>query len=251
MKSLILFLALPIICFANADTSMAAPVNSSNRKYEEQVSVGPYYERGHLCKSHFAYEYRVMGRSYNIDVDMAPLYGIQGNLPFNEWVSGYMVAGYQHLGIRYADRNLAEAYKNLDKLKEENFIEIPIDSSDIAGRMHAHNILVQLGIEAGLPLIASYDYQFMFKVVALGGLLAGRSFFSESQFLNPAIWGHVWGVGVRLSWHRVSVIGGVRNTHVYWHTYFEKKTGTLKDEDSFMLDYDSMAQSFFSINFAL
>ncbi len=251
MKSLILFLSLPIMAFAHTDSSMAAPENDSTRQFEESVSVGPYYETGYVSKKNFISDFYIMGRRYDIDIDMTPLYGIQGNLPFNQWITGFMVAGYQHLGIRFADKNLTTAYENLKQLESDDNMNSPIDSSDIKGRFQAHNFLLQLGIEIGLPLVESYQHQFMFKVVALGSLLGGRGFFSDTQFLNPAIWGHAWGVGARISWHWVSLIGGIRNTHIYWHTYFEKKTGTLKDDDTFMLDYDTMAQPFFSMTFAL
>lgn len=225
------------------DTSMQAPENSGI--YEQRMGFGPFVEISRFNSSQLNKEMKVEGRSYNLSAEVSNIYGLLGHLPLNDWFSTFAVAGYQKVKIKYADKDLEEAYKNLQEEEENGFPAI--DSSDIKGTLNSYNFIVEIGIEAGIPLIQSYKYQFLLKILGFGGGLAGRGFFDETQFLNPMIWGYVYGIGTRIAWERFSLFGGIRSTHFYWHTYYEKKTGELKENDSFMMDFNTMSSPFISL----
>ncbi|SHL27363.1 hypothetical protein SAMN05720470_106147 [Fibrobacter sp. UWOV1] len=42
-----------------------------------------------------------------------------------------------------------------------------------------------------------------------------------------------------------------RNNHEYFHTYFERKTGELRENDEFMLDYTTYFQPYVSLGITL
>lgn len=258
MRKLLLAVILSSAAVAMADTvyidnSMAAATRSDTEKYEERVSVGPYVEFMNVKADNVNYSYKVNNRKYDITVDNTYLYGAAGNLPLNDWFGFYAIAAYQYLGIHYEDRDLERAYKAQEALEiEYDGWNVPVEVSDIKGRHQMHIMLIQFGFDVGVPLIASYNYQFMTKLFLAGGVITGKTFFqNDSKFLAPALWGYGYSAGLRIAFHAVTLSGGVRNSHEYFHTYYERPISDNKDGDEFMLDFDSYFQPFVNLSIAL
>ncbi|WP_407440499.1 hypothetical protein [Fibrobacter sp.] len=255
-KLLFSILTVSALSFADTvyiDNSMAAAEHSDTEEYEERVSVGPYVEFTNIKMSNVTYNYKVNNRKYDINIDNTYTYGAAGNLPFNNYIGFYMIAAYQYLGISYQDRNLDGAYKALAQMEEDYMgWDVPLDSGDIKGRHQMHTVLFQIGFDLGLPLYSSYDYQFMIKLFGFGGGIAGKTFFQDdSKFVAPPLYGYAYGFGLRMAFHKAVLSGGVRNSHEYFHAYFERKISETKDGDEFMLDFDNYFQPFVNLSIAL
>lgn len=233
------------------DNSMAAAERSDTETYEERVSVGPYIEFTNIKAKNINSSYKVNNRKYDIEVSNTFTYGAAGNLPFNNYVGFYIIAAYQFLGVNYKDRNSAEAYEILDSMMVNDLMfENDVDSSDIKGHHQIHTVIFQIGFDAGFPLYSSYNYQTMVKLFAFGGGIAGKTFFqNESKFLAPPIFGYAYGLGLRAAFQRATLSGGVRNSHEYFHAYYERPISENKDGEEFMLDFDNYFQPF--VNFTI
>lgn len=241
------------LAFANRvviDTSMAASTSNDNREFEDRGSFGPYVEFNNVNMKNVEYSYKVNGRKHDISVDNTYIYGASGSLPLTEWFDIYLMAGYQYLGISHKPRNIDAAYRDLEDW--DDFFEAPFDSSDIEGRHEIHTALFQLGFDFALPLVMNYKHQFMIKLYAFGGAVFGKTFFADdTKFTSPAIYGYAYGAGLRTAWHGFFLSGGFRNNHEYYHTYFERKTGELRENDEFMLDYTTYFQPYVSLGITL
>ena len=235
------------------DNSMAASKQSDVEEYEERFAIGPYVEFMSVKMDNVNWSYRVNNRKYDIDVDNTFTYGGMGVLPFNKWVGIYAILAYQYLGVHYEDRNLDEAYKiQHDMEVEYDGWNVPVEEGDIKGRQQIHIAMAQIGIDAGVPLYDSYNYQFMVKLFGFGGFITGKTFFqNDSKFLAPALWGYTYGAGLRIAFHAVTLSSGVRNTHEYFHTYYERPISDNKEGDEFMLDFDAYFQPFVNFSIAL
>ena len=232
------------------DTSMATSTASDYKEFEDRGSFGPYMEFNNVKMKNVNYAYKVNGRKHSITLDNTFIYGASGSLPLTEWFDIYLMAGYQYLGISHKPHNKEAAYADLEEY--DDFFEAPFDSSDIEGRHQIHTALFQLGFDFALPLVKSYKHQFMFKLYAFGGAVFGKTFFADdTKFTSPAIYGYAYGAGARMAWHGFFLSGGFRNNHEYFHTYFERKTGEFRDNDEFMLDYDTFFQPYVSLGITL
>lgn len=256
MKKKILALALLATSFTFADrivydNSMAAAENSDYNEYEDRGSFGPYVEFSNIKMKNVEYSYKVRGIKYDINIDNSYLYGASGSLPLTEWLDIYLMAGYQYLGVSHHPRNSDKAYEDMAFLAEE-FFEAPLDSSDIDGRHQIHTALFQFSLDLAWPIVTSYNHQFMLKLYAFGGGIFGKTFFSDdTKFLSPIVLGYTYGAGFRTALHSFVLSAGVRNTHQYFHTYFERKISDKKDGDEFMLDFDTYFQPFVSLGITL
>lgn len=257
MSKLLLSLLLSAATFSFAETvfidnSMAAAEHSDTEGYEERVSVGPYIEFTNIKMKNVNKSYKVKERPYDIDVSNTFTYGGAGNLPFNNYIGFYIIAAYQFLGINYQDQNPDKAYAILDSLRNEFFFNDDVDSSDIKGHHQMHTVIFQIGFDVGVPLYSSYDYQLMIKLFAFGGGIAGKTFFqNDSKFVAPPIYGYAYGFGLRFAYEKFVLSGGLRNSHEYFHTYYERKISETKDGDEFMLDFDNYFQPFVNVGIAL
>ena len=232
------------------DTTMAASTNSEDREFEDRGSFGPYVEFNNIKMKNVEYSYKVNGRKHDITVDNTYIYGASGSLPLTEWFDIYLMAGYQYLGVSHKPRNKDAAYKDLEDW--DDFFEAPFDSSDIEGRHEIHTALFQLGFDFALPLVMNYKHQFMIKLYVFGGAVFGKTFFADdTKFTSPAIYGYAYGAGIRTAWHGFFLSSGFRNNHEYFHTYFERKTGTDRENDEFMLDYTTYFQPYVSLGITL
>lgn len=255
MKNIIFItIAAATLSFADRvviDTSMAASSNSEHNVYEDRGSFGPYVEINNIKMSNVNYVYKVHEKNYNISIDNSYIYGASGSLPLTEWFDIYLMAGYQYLGISHHPRDRKGAYDDLAEFIED-FFDSPLDSTDIDGRHQVHTALFQLGFDVALPLVESYEYQFMLKLYAFGGAIFGKTFFSDdTKFLSPVVYGYAYGAGIRTAWHGAFLSAGFRNSHEYFHTYFERKISETKDGDEFMLDFDTYFQPYVSIGITL
>lgn len=233
------------------DNSMAAAENSDTMEYEDRGSFGPYVEFGNIKSSNINYVYKVHNLDYKITVDNSYIYGASGSLPLTEWFDIYIMAGYQYLGISHHPRDPKAAYKDQAALADD-FFESPIDSSDIDGRHQVHTALFQLGFDFAWPLVESYSYQFMLKPYIFAGGIFGKTFFSDdTKFTSPVLYGYAYGAAVRMAWHGAFLSAGVRNSHEYFHTYYERKLSDTKDGEQFMLDFDTYFQPFVSLGITL
>lgn len=256
MKKIVLALSLLSFNLALADrviedNSMAAAEKSDYNQYEDRGSFGPYVEFSNIKMKNVNYSYKIHGIKYDISLDNTNIYGASGSLPLTEWLDIYLMAGYQYLGVSHHPRNSDKAYKDMAALEDE-FFEAPIDSSDIDGRHQIHTALFQFSLDFAWPLVTSYNHQFMLKVYAFGGGLFGKTFFSDdTKFLSPITLGYTYGAGLRTAWHGFFLSAGVRNSHQYFHTYFERKISDKKDGDEFMLDFDTYFQPYVSLGITL
>lgn len=233
------------------DNSMAGSDDSEKYQYEDRGSFGPYVEFNNIKMSDVNYVYKVHDRKYNISIDNSYIYGASGSLPITEWFDIYLMAGYQYIGISHHPRDRKDAYSDLAELQDD-FFDAPLDSSDLDGRHQVHTALFQLGFDFALPLVESFQYQFMLKPYAFFGAVFGKTFFSDdTKFLSPVIYGYAYGAGLRMAWHGAFLSAGVRNSHEYFHTYFERKISETREGDEFMLDFDTYFQPFISIGITL
>ena len=258
MSKFFFALALGAAAFCYADTvfidnSMAADNKSDVNEYEERFAIGPYIEFTNIKMDNVNWDYTVYGRKYNIEVNNTFTFGGTGILPFNNYVGIYAILAYQFLGVSYKDRNLKEAYAVQEAMEiEYDGWNVPVEVSDIKGRHQMHIMLIQFGFDVGVPLVASYNYQFMTKLFLAGGVITGKTFFqNDSKFLAPALWGYGYSAGLRIAFHAVTLSGGVRNSHEYFHTYYERPISDNKDGDEFMLDFDAYFQPFVNLSIAL
>ena len=80
----------------------------------------------------------------------------------------------------------------------------------------------------------------------------GKTFFQDdSKYLAPAIWGYTYGAGLRVAFHAFTLAGGIRNTHEYFHTYYEQPISDKKENEEFMLDFDVFLQPYVSLTIDL
>lgn len=256
MSKKIFAFALAACAFSQADTvfidnSMAASQKSDTDEYEERFAIGPYVEFTNIKMGNVNWSYKVNNRKYDIDVSNTYTFGGTGILPFNNYVGIYAILAYQFLGVDYQDRNLKEGYR----LQEEMEIEydgwnVPVEKEDVKGHHKIHIALAQIGVDFGVPLFTSYNYQFMCKLYGFAGGITGKTFFqNDSKYLAPAIWGYTYGAGLRIAFHALTIAGGIRNTHEYFHTYYEQPISDNKDGDEFMLDFDAFLQPY--VNFTI
>ena len=256
MSKKIFAFVLAACAFSQADTvfidnSMAASQKSDTDEYEERFTIGPYVEFTNIKMGYVNWSYKVNNRKYDIDVSNTYTFGGTGILPFNNYVGIYAILAYQFLGVDYQDRNLKEGYR----LQEEMEIEydgwnVPVEKEDVKGHHKIHIALAQIGVDFGIPLFTSYNYQFMCKLYGFAGGITGKTFFqNDSKYLAPAIWGYTYGAGLRIAFHALTIAGGIRNTHEYFHTYYEQPISDNKDGDEFMLDFDAFLQPY--VNFTI
>ncbi len=235
------------------DTSMATSTDNDYKEFEDRGSFGPYVEFNNVKMKNVDYSYRVNGRRHDINIDNTYIYGASGSLPLTEWFDIYLMAGYQYLGVSHKPRNREQAFQDLAAYDDEDdFFDAPFDSTDLEGRHEIHTALFQLGFDFALPLVMNYKHQFMIKLYAFGGAVFGKTFFADdTKFTSPAIYGYAYGAGIRTAWHGYFLSGGFRNSHEYFHTYFERKTGTDRENDEFMLDINTYFQPYVSLGITL
>ena len=256
MSKKIFAFVLAACAFSQADTvfidnSMAASQKSDTDEYEEHFAIGPYVEFTNIKMGNVNWSYKVNNRKYDINVSNTYTFGGTGILPFNNYIGIYAILAYQFLGVDYQDRNLKEGYR----LQEEMEIEydgwnVPVEKEDVKGHHKIHIALAQIGVDFGVPLFTSYNYQFMCKLYGFAGGITGKTFFqNDSKYLAPAIWGYTYGAGLRIAFHALTIAGGIRNTHEYFHTYYEQPISDNKNGDEFMLDFDAFLQPY--VNFTI
>ncbi|MCL4102402.1 hypothetical protein SAMN05720766_11111 [Fibrobacter sp. UWH9] len=234
------------------DNSMAAAERSDIHEYEDRGSFGPYIEFSNVSMGNVDYTYKVHNQKYNISVDNSYIYGASGTLPITGWFDIYVMAGYQFLGVSHHPANRDKVMKDFEALYEDYFGDSPISKSDIDGRHQIHTALFQLGFDLAYPLIASYNYQFMFKPYLFGAGIFGKTFFSDNtQFLSPVLYGYAYGAGLRIAWHGAYISTGLKNSYETFHTNFERKTSKDKSGDEFKLELNSNFQPFLSFGITL
>lgn len=234
------------------DTSMSGD-NRSDIDYSDRGSFGPYIEFSSVNMDNVNYSYKVNGLAQNISVNSTPIYGATGTLPLKEWFDIFLMVGYQHLGVSHSPRNPAAAYAGLAEIADlyEDF-DAPLDSNAIKGRHNIHTALFQFGFDISYAIFSSYQYQLMIKPYAFAGVIAGKTFFSDdTKFLSPLIFGYAYGAGVRAAFHGIYLSAGLRCSHEYFHTYYERRVAETKDGDEFMLDFDTFFQPFLSVGLTL
>jgi hypothetical protein len=257
MKKSILALLLLFTGFSLADTpvidsTMAASDNSEHMEYQDRGSFGPYVEFGNVKKKNVNYAYKIHGKKYDISIDNSYVYGASGSMPLTEWFDIYLMAGYQYLGVSHHPRNREDALADLEALAEDDLFDPVYDKDDIDGWHDIHTALFQFGFDFSLPLVYSYKNQLMLKPYIFGGVIFGKTFFSDdAKFLSPVLYGYAYGAGIRCAWDSFFLSGGFRNSHEYFHTYFERKTGKNKEDDEFMLDFDTYFAPYVSLGITL
>ena len=257
MKKRIPALLLLAIVFSQADTiaidsTMAASDNNEHMEYQDRGSFGPYVEFGNVKMKNVTYVYKIHDKKYNISVDNSYVYGASGSMPLTEWFDIYLMAGYQYLGVSHHPRNRDDVFADYEALAEDEFFDPAYDKDDIDGWHDIHTALFQFGFDLALPLVYSYRYQLMFKPYIFGGVIFGKTFFSDdTKFLSPVLYGYAYGAGVRCAWNSFFLSGGFRSSHEYFHTYFERKTGKEKEGDEFMLDIDTYFAPYVSLGITL
>lgn len=253
-----LCLAATTLVFADkivTDNSMAAADRSDDMSYIDRGSFGPYIEFNSVNMDNVDYSYKVLGYNQKISVTNTAIYGATGTLPIKEWFDIFIMAGYQHIGVSHEPKDLG-IYEDLNEILEwyEDFpSESPLDSNDVKGHHNIHTALFQFGFDFTFPLIASYNYQLMVKPYIFAGVLVGKTFFSDNtNFLSPVLYGYAYGAGVRAAWHGVFLSAGVRSTREYFHTNYERRVDhEKKDDNEFILDFNTYFQPFLSVGITL
>ena len=234
------------------DTSMATSTDNDYKEFEDRGSFGPYVEFSNIKMKNVNYSYKVSGIKEDINIDNTYIYGASGSLPLTEWFDIYLMAGYQYLGVSHHPRNRDDVFADYEALAEDEFFDPAYDKDDIDGWHDIHTALFQFGFDLALPLVYSYRYQLMFKPYIFGGVIFGKTFFSDdTKFLSPVLYGYAYGAGVRCAWNSFFLSGGFRSSHEYFHTYFERKTGKDKEDDEFMLDIDTYFAPYVSLGITL
>lgn len=235
------------------DTSMSGE-NSVGASYSDRGSFGPYIEFSNINMDNVTYVYKVHEMPQDISIKGSTIYGATGTLPLKEWFDIFLMVGYQYLDVKHSPRNPSKAYADLADFADmyEDFGDAPIDSNTIKGHHDIHTALFQFGFDLSFPVYTNYNYQLMVKPYAFAGVLVGKTFFSDdTKFLSPLLYGYAYGAGVRVAFHGAFLTAGVRNSHEYFHTYFERKVSETKDGDEFMLDFDTLFQPFISLGITL
>ncbi len=235
------------------DTSMSGD-NKSGMSYSDRGSFGPYIEFSNINMEHVNYSYKVQEHAHDISVDGTSIYGATGTLPLMEWFDIFLMVGYQHLGVSHSPRDPSAAYADLAEIADlyEDFGDAPVDSTTIKGRHNIHTALFQFGFDLSIPIFTNYNYQLMVKPYVFAGVLVGKTFFSDNtKFLSPLLYGYAYGAGVRVAFHGAYLTAGVRSSHEYFHTYFERRVSETKEGDEFMLDFDTFFQPFISVGLTL
>ncbi len=257
MNKRILALLLLATGFSLADTvaidsTMAASDNSEHMEYQDRGSFGPYVEFGNVKMKDVTYVYKIHDKKYNISIDNSYVYGASGSMPLTEWFDIYLMAGYQYLGVSHHPRNREDVFAEYMAMLEDSLLDPAYDKGDIDGWHDIHTALFQFGFDLSLPLVYSYRYQLMFKPYVFGGVIFGKTFFTDdTKFLSPVLYGYAYGAGVRCAWNSFFLSGGFRSSHEYFHTYFERQTGKNQDGDEFMLDFDTFFAPFVSLGITL
>ena len=249
---LLLFTGFSLADTTAIDSTMAASDNSEHMEYQDRGSFGPYIEFGNVKNKNVNYAYKIHGQKYDISIDNSYVYGASGSMPLTEWFDIYLMAGYQYLGVSHHPRNREGALADLEALTEDDLFDPVYDKDDIDGWHDIHTALFQFGFDFSLPLVYSYKYQLMLKPYIFGGVIFGKTFFSDdAKFLSPVLYGYAYGAGIRCAWNSFFLSGGFRNSHEYFHTYFERKTGKNKEDDEFMLDFDTYFAPYVSLGITL
>ncbi|MCQ2124470.1 MAG: hypothetical protein MJZ25_09835 [Fibrobacter sp.] len=234
------------------DTSMSGD-NRNDMEYTDRGSFGPYIEFSKISMDNVNYSYKVHEHKHDISIGNTYIYGATGSLPLKEWFDIFLVVGYQHIGVSHKPQNEAAAYADLDYYANYYDEEdMPIDSATLKGRHNIHTALFQFGADLSFPIYTNYNYQLMIKPYAFAGVIVGKTFFSDkTKFLSPVAYGYAYGAGVRCAFHGLFASAGVRSSHEYFHTYFERRLSSTKDGDEFMLDFDTYFQPFLTVGITL
>lgn len=234
------------------DNSMSAE-DRTDIEYTDRGSFGPYIEFNSVNMDNVNYVYKVHEMPQNISVTNTYIYGATGSLPIKEWFDIFLMVGYQHIGVSHSPRNPTAAYADLAEITDlYGEGDAPIDSATIKGHHNIHTALFQFGADFAFPLYTNYQYQLMVKPYIFGGVIVGKTFFSDkTKFLSPVAYGYAYGAGVRCAFHGLFASAGVRSSHEYFHTYFERRLSSKKDGDEFMLDFDTYFQPFLTVGITL
>lgn len=234
------------------DNSMSAE-DRTDIEYTDRGSFGPFIEFSNVKMDNVNYSYKVHELPQEISISNTYIYGATGTLPVTEWFDIFLMAGYQHIGVSHKPRNDKAAYDDLaeivDLYGEE---DAPIDSSTLKGHHNIHTALFQFGADLSYPIFTSYKYQLMVKPYAFAGVIVGKTFFTDNaKFVSPVAYGYAYGAGVRCAFHGFFLSGGVRSSHEYFHTYFERRLSSTKSGDEFMLDFDTYFQPYLTLGITL
>lgn len=234
-------------CSFFSSTWAQTPAPKHHYQYEERPGIGLYYEHSRPIDDP-VYRYFVAKIPSTIKVSNGPIMGIGAHMPLNKWFGLNGVVGYQKLEIDYDSK---ATKSQMDALIADTYLHLKKD--DFHGDLVSHDLLVQAGFEAGIPIYNHYENQLLIKVLAFATGIGGKTFFDDSKFDNANLWGYAYGGGARIAWGPVSLTGGIRLSHIYWHTYFdpEYQTGDQASNDEFLLDYDSPISPYAKITWAL
>jgi len=212
--------------------------------YEERVSLGLIYENSLIQKQMLSY--KVRGNFFDIEGDTWPLFGIGGHLPFTNWIGLNGIVGYQRSTFEFS---------NDDPVLETTLLSSPFSTftaKDFEGKIISNNLIVQAGFELGLPLWTSYQEQGLFKILAYGSGIGGKTFYDDSKFQNSNIFGFAYGGGIRYASGKWSFSAGARGSFVYWESnYFPEYASENTDDDRFIVEYQSFASPFVKIAVSL
>jgi len=234
------FLTLALITSAFAQNS-----DPSNYTYEERPDIGAYFELGGQPSS-VTYDYKIWKKHFTLDYDIGNIYGAGAHLPVNKWLGVNGFIGFQQIKFDY---NL-----NGDSTLRQTMLDsLIITSDDLNGNLISRNLLVQAGMEAGVPFYSNYQHQLMIKALGFADGIYGKTFFDDSKFANANLFGYGYGASIRLAIGPVALEGGFRLSHIWWSTNFdpEKMTGTQINDDTFMFEYDTPVSPFFKASWSL
>jgi len=224
-------LLLAVVSSFAASDSTTVSISTEKNAIQEDTSQAPLYkahpirlgltyEFGYLSSSNLETNMSRKGKRYNADLDVAHMLGVTGQYRLNEWFSLFGILGYRGISVEYEPR----------------------DGSEEKESMTAHTIQLQLGIDAGFSFLTLRNCQL--RAIGFIGLMSGVNLIDD-YYMSTPIYGYVRGIGLQLSLRHFTILGGVRSTHIYWHTY--SSDNWESDDDEFMADFDLMSSPFISI----
>lgn len=234
--------------------------DSSGYTYEERPGVGAYYEVGRGF-TNVSYEYTIAKQPLALKWEEGPYFGVGAHLPILNWFGINGVIAMQQVKFKYRLKNwndtlacyMSDCDDFDDYYQDSLTMEKGLTMDDLQGKMTSRNLLVQAGIELGLPIFSSYRHQMLLKPLVYASGILGKTFFDDSKYMNANLWGYAYGGGLRLAWGPVALESGVRLSHIYWRTTFDPadQTGDQALDDTFMFDYNTPVSPYFKAVWSL
>ncbi len=212
-------------------TFVAPPEDEKNKEYEVLPTIGLYFDIGNSDYQNITFrdfEETGMANFSNTESDMGFIYGITGNLPFNNYVGMNLLIGGQAMNLKFRE-NGGTGVRDISLL----------------------NLIIQPGFEAGYPAYTDKMNNILVFPHMFASGVTGKTFLDKnaSNFDNGQFWGYAYGAAVRLGWGRLHATFGARGSYQIWRLNYdpaEMAMGTSESDYEFMHEWSTFLQPFMS-----